>query len=156
MSSDHSRRVFLKIAPGGALFCWTASRTTDALVPSQQNPTVNQGSGTQSNSTRPSPGGSGGVGPGPGPAQHGGDYQPQTLPPPRPKNQDPAPQKPRKNLDADQKSLRDEVRQLVRDSYDLKQAIEQYGPKQTFSAEMVSKTREIERLAHSIATLAKG
>jgi hypothetical protein len=52
--------------------------------------------------------------------------------------------------------LRDEVLQLVRDSQELKKAVEQVGPKQPLSAEMVSKTKEIEKLARSIATLAKG
>ena len=146
MSSDRSRRAFLRYAPGGALLFWTASRNTDALIPPQQNPTMNQGSGNQSTSSHPSPGGAGiGPGPGPGPAQHGGDYQPQTFPPPDRKNQDPAPRKPRKNLAADQRSLRDEVLQLVRDSQELKKAVEQVGPKQPLSAEMVSKTKEIGR-----------
>jgi hypothetical protein len=59
-------------------------------------------------------------------------------------------------LEADQKSLRDEVRQLVQDSQELKNAVERAGLKEPLSAEMVSRTKEIEKLARSIATLAKG
>ncbi len=120
---------------------------------------MNQGNNGQPISPRPFPGGGGiggGTGQGPSPAQHGGDIQPQTISRPDRKNQDPAPSKPRKNLAADQRSLRDEVRQLVQDSQELKKAVERASAKQPLSAEMLSKTEEIERLAHNIAALAKG
>jgi hypothetical protein len=52
--------------------------------------------------------------------------------------------------------MRDDVRQLVRDTQELKTAVEQGGPKQSLSAEMIGKTKEIEKLAHNIAALAKG
>jgi hypothetical protein len=66
------------------------------------------------------------------------------------------PRKPRKDLAADQKSLREEVLQLVRDTQELQKAVEQSAGNPRLSATMQDKTKEIERLAHNIATLAKG
>lgn len=160
MSPDHSRRNFLKYAPG-ALFLLTAARTTNAQRPPTQGPAMNPGSGNSADATaspsnnRPG-GGGGGSGQGPGPAQHSGDYQPPTISGPQDKHKNDPPRKPRKDLAADQKSLRDDVRQLVRDTQELKKAVEQGGPKQSLSAEMIGKTKEIEKLAHNIAALAKG
>ena len=92
---------------------------------------------------------------GPDPAHHDGDVQtvkPLGQPPPKPKE----PAKPKKDLAADQKSLREQVQKLVSDTRDLKAAIEQAEAKKPLSAGMVDKTKEIEKLAHNIATLAKG
>jgi hypothetical protein len=66
------------------------------------------------------------------------------------------PRKPRKDLAADQKSMREDVQQLVRNTQELTKALEGFGPKQPLSVEMIGKTKEIEKLAHDIAELAKG
>jgi predicted RNase H-like nuclease (RuvC/YqgF family) len=124
---------------------------------------MNTGSGSQTGPSQSSPhggfggsGGSGGQSPPPGPAQKSGDYQPVTISGSHDKDKGEPPRKPRKDLAADQKDLRNEVRQLVRDTEELKKAVEQFGPEQSLSAELVGKTKEIEKLAHDIATLAKG
>jgi hypothetical protein len=147
MSPNHSRRNFLKFAPGAiALF----SMAQSALA---QNPPPPGG-------IRP-PGGSGGGGgfgggmP-PGPAGHDGDYQPGRVGGAHTHDKVEVPHKPRKDLAADQKSMREDVQQLVRSTQELKNAMEGFGPKQPLSAEMIGKTKEIEKLAHDIAELAKG
>ncbi len=92
---------------------------------------------------------------GPDPAHHDGDVptaQPLGLPPPKAK----PPSKPKKDLAADQKSIREQVQQLVRDTKDLQVALDQAQAKNNLSAQMIDKTKEIEKLAHNIATLAKG
>ena len=103
-------------------------------------------------------GGSGGLGGGipPGPAAHNGDFDPGKISEVRDARKSEPPTKLRKNLAADQKSMRDDVRQLVRDTQELRNAIEQFGPAQTLSVELIGKTKEIEKLAHYIAVLAKG
>jgi hypothetical protein len=149
MTLDQPRRNFLKYA-SGVLLLITAARNAVALRAPQQPPPP---------SPHPvSPGGGGIGGPPPGPAQHGGDYQPPTLSGSydRKKDKDPAPHKPRKDLAADQKTLRDEVQRLALDTQELSKAVAEFGPKQALSAELVGRTKEIERLAHDIAVLAKG
>jgi hypothetical protein len=153
MSPDRSRRNFLKFAPG-AIALFSMARTALA-----QNPPT---SGTTSNppSNRP-PGassGNGGYGHGmpPGPAGHDGDYQPGKVGGAHEHDKVEVPRKPRKNLAADQKTMREDVQQLVRTTQELKNAMEGFGPKQPLSAEMIGKTKEIEKLAHDIAELAKG
>ena len=145
MTSDHSRRNFLRYSSGAFLLI-TSARTAVA----QQTPPP---------SPRPvSPAGGGMGGPPPGPAQKAGDYQPPTLSGPfdRKRDKDPAPRKPRKDLAADQKTLRDDVQRLAMETQELTRAISEFGPKQALSAELVGKTKEIEKLAHDIAELAKG
>ena len=158
MNSARSRRNFLTYLPGFTILILAGSRRVAAMLTPEQNPTMNQGNPGQA-PAHPSPnsnGTGGNIGPGPGPAQHGGDYQPINIGKPEDKNKNPAPRKPRKDLEADQKTLRDEVRQLVLDSHDLKKAVEQFGPGQSLSSELIGKTKEIEKLAHDIAVLAKG
>jgi hypothetical protein len=157
MSSARSRRNFLTYLPGFAILLLTGSRRAAGMSTPEQNP--NQGSSGQAPPAHPSPnsnGSGGSVGAGPGPAQHGGDYQPINISRTEDKNKNPAPRKPRKDLEADQKTLRDEVRQLVLDSHDLKKAVEQFGSGRSLTAELIGKTKEIEKLAHNIAVLAKG
>lgn len=151
MTPDHSRRNFLRYVPG-AFLLFASAGTARALPALQQTPPT-----TSSGSAPVHPTNNSGMG-GPGPAQHGGDYQPQTISGPydRKKDKDPAPHKPRKDLAADQKTLRDEVRQLAMDTQELSKAIAQTGPTQALPAELVGKTKEIEKLAHDIAVLAKG
>jgi len=160
MNSARSRRNFLTYLPGISLLLLAGSRRLVAMPTSEQNPVMNPGSSSQAPPAHPSPNnngsGGGNVGPGPGPAQHGGDYQPPTITRPEDKNKNPAPKKPRKDLEGDQKILRDEVRQLVLDSHDLKKAVEQFGPGRSLTTELIGKTKEIEKLAHNIAVLAKG
>ena len=156
MTPDQSRRNFFGYVSGAFLLI-TAARNANA------SPAPEQTSGAQSPPPLHPPmgnggsGGGGGIG-GPGPAQKGGDYQPPTISGPydRKKDRDPAPKKPRKDLAADQKTLRDDVRRLALDSQELNKAIAQFGPKQVLPADLVDKTKEIERLAHDIAELAKG
>jgi hypothetical protein len=156
MTPDQSRRNFFKYVPGTFLLI-TAARNTTPLVAPQQSPVTPPG-GVQPPVHGAIGGGGNGGGMGPGPAQHGGDYQPPTMAGPYDKNKekDPAPHRPRKNLADDIKTLRDEVQRLVSDTHELNNAVAQFGPKQTLSAEMIGKTKEIERLAHDIAELAKG
>jgi hypothetical protein len=161
MTPDLSRRNFFRYVPGTFLLI-TAARNVAALRAPQQSPQNPPTGGVQP----PHPmgggnGGSGGIGPGPGPgpAQHGGDYTMPTIVGPHDRRQDekdPAPHRPRKNLVDDQKTLRDEVLRLVSDTRELNKAVAQFGPRQALSAEMVGKTKEIEKLAHDIAELAKG
>jgi hypothetical protein len=163
MTPDHSRRNFLRYVPG-ALFVLTAAQTTSAQRPGQGS-SINPGSGNpvdaQPSTSHGGLGGGGGVGgqtPPPGPAQKNGDYQPPTLEGPhdKSKDKDPAPHKPRKDLAADQKTLRDEVQRLALDTQELNNAVAQFGPRQALSVELVGKTKEIEKLARDIAALAKG
>jgi hypothetical protein len=157
MTSERSRRIFLKYFPGAAFLMLAAISRTYALHLPAQNPTVNPGNNGQTTPAHPPMGGGyGGGGMGPSPARQNGDTQPQTITPPDPKKGDPAPRKPRKNLAANQRDLRAEVQQLVRDSQELKKAVEQFGPNRLSSPDMVAKTKEVEKLAHSIAALAKG
>ena len=159
MSSARSRRDFLTYIAGFTIPLLAGARRLVAMPPPKQNPPMNQGNPSQAPPAHPSPNsngtGGGNIGPGPGPAQHGGDYQPVNISRPEDKSKNPAPRKPRKDLDADQKILRDEVRQLVLDSHDLKKAVEAASG-QTLTAELIGKTKEIEKLAHNIAVLAKG
>jgi len=150
MTPDHSRRNFFSYI-SGAFLAITAARSADALPAPQQTPPTSNGPQPTNHQN------GGGMG-GPGPAQHGGDYQPPTISGPydRKKDKDPAPKKPRKDLAADQKTLRDDVQRLALDTQELSKAIAQFGPKQALPAELVDKTKEIERLAHDIAELAKG
>lgn len=151
MTSDHSRRNFFKYVPGVFLAIASARNAAALSAPQQAPPTTSNGAQPPNHQS------SGGMG-GPGPAQHGGDYQPPTLSGPydRKKDKDPAPKKPRKDLDADQKTLRGDVQQLALDTQELSKAIAQFGPRQALPADLVGKTKEIERLAHDIAELAKG
>jgi hypothetical protein len=150
MSPDRSRRNFLKFAPGTiALF----SMAQAALA---QNPP--QGGSNPTGNRPPGSGGGGGYGHGipPGPAGHDGDYQPGKVGGAHEHDKVEVPRKPRKDLAADQKSMREDVQQLVRTTQELKNAMEGFGPKQPLSAEMIGRTKEIEKLAHDIAELAKG
>lgn len=148
MSPDRSRRNFLKFAPGAvALFSMT--QTALGQNPPQGNPPSNRPPGS-------SGGGGYGHGMGVGPAGHDGDFQPGKVEGTHAHDKVEVPRKPRKDLAADQKSMREDVQQLVRTTQELTKAMEAFGPKQSLSAEMIGKTKEIEKLAHDIAELAKG
>jgi hypothetical protein len=153
MSPDYSRRNFLKFAPGAiALF----SMVQGALA---QNPPQGGSTTNPTGGRPPSYGGGGGFGGGgrpPGPAGHDGEFQPGNADGMGKHEKVEVPHKPRKDLAADQKSMREDVQQLVRNTQELTKAMEGYGPKQPLSAEMIGKTKEIEKLAHDIAELAKG
>jgi hypothetical protein len=150
MSPDRSRRNFLKFAPGTiALFSMAQAVVAQNPPQGGPNPTGNRPPG--------SGGGGGGLGHGmpPGPAGHDGDFQPGKVGT-HDHDKVEVPRKPRKDLAADQKNMREDVQQLVRTTQELKNAMEGFGPKQPLSAEMIGKTKEIEKLAHDIAELAKG
>lgn len=149
MSPDHSRRNFLKFAPG-AIALFSMAQTALAQNPPQGNPPGNRPPG--------SGGGGGGYGHGmpPGPAGQDGDFQPGRVGGTHAHDKVEVPSKPRKDLAAAQKSMREDVQQLVRSTQELKAAIAEFGPKQPLSAQMIGKTKEIEKLAHDIAELAKG
>jgi hypothetical protein len=150
MSPDQSRRNFLKFAPG------TIALLSMAQAVLAQNPPQG-GSNPTGNRPPGSGGGGGGFGHGmsPGPAGHDGDFQPGKVGT-HDHDKVEVPRKPRKDLVADQKSMREDVQQLVRTTQELKNAMEGFGPKRPLSAEMIGKTKEIEKLAHDIAELAKG
>jgi len=157
MSWVHSRRKFLLFAPA-AVALFSMARNVFAQNPPQG------GSATNPNSNRPAGNGggfggggygAGGTAPGPGPAARDGDFKPGKVSGMHDKDHSEPPSKPRKDLTADQKSMREEVQQLVRDTQELKNAIEQVGPKQRLPGELIGKTKEIEKLAHEIAALAK-
>lgn len=156
MSWVHSRRNFLKFAPPTfALF--SLARSVAAQNPPQGGTTTNPNSNRPAGSGGGGGGlGGGGIAPGPGPAAHDGEFKPGRVTGMHDRDHTEPPAKPRKDLAADQKSMRQEVQQLARDTEELKKAIEQIGPKQTLSVELIGKTREIEKLAHEIAALAKG
>lgn len=154
----HSRRNFLFFVPGTvALF----SMARGALA---QNPPPGGSTTTPPTRSGGTGGGGGGFGGGgggggglpPGPAGHDGDFQPGRVTGMRDKSKADTPSKPRKDLAADQKSMRDDVERLVRETHELNKAIEEFGPKQPLPAEVIGKTKEIEKLAHDIAALAKG
>jgi hypothetical protein len=149
MSPGHSRRNFLKLAPATVALLSIARRVLAQNLPpgGPANPTSKQNSGS---------GGGFGGGMPPGPAAHNGDFDPGKVSSIHDKAKTEPPSKPRKDLAADQKSMREEVQQLVRDTQDLKNAVEQFGSAQQLSPELVGKTKEIEKLAHDIAALAKG
>jgi hypothetical protein len=150
MSPDRSRRNFLKFAPG-AVALFSLARTALAQNPPPgNNPPTNRPPGSGGG------GGYGGGGTPPGPAGHDGDYQPGRIGGSHAHDKVEVPRQPRKNLAADQKSMREDVQQLVRNTQELQKAIEGFAPKQPLSAEMIGKTKEIEKLAHQIAELAKG
>ena len=150
MSPDHSRRNFLKFAPG-AIALFSIVQTAFAQNPPQGNPPSNRPPGSGG-------GGGGGFGHGmpPDPAGRDGDFQPGRVEGTHAHDKVEVPRKPRKDLAADQKSMREDVQQLVRTTQELKNAMEGFGSKQSLSAEMIGKTKEIEKLAHDIAELAKG
>lgn len=151
MSPDHSRRNFLKFAPGTiALFSMAQAALAQNPPQGGTNPTGNRPPG--------SGGGGGGFGHGmaPGPAGHDGDFQPGRVGGTHAHDKVEVPRKPRKDLAADEKSMREDVQQLVRTTGELQKALEGFGPKQPLSAQMIGRTREIEKLAHDIAELAKG
>jgi hypothetical protein len=155
MNPDHSRRNFLKFAPGTiALF----SIAQSALA---QNPPAG-GATANPNNNHPSGSGGGGGGGGfgggrsAGPAGHDGDFQPGKVTGMGDRQHLDHPAKPKKDLAANQKSMREDVQQLVRSTQELKKAIEEFGPQRALSADMIGKTKEIEKLAHDIAELAKG
>jgi hypothetical protein len=154
MSPDHSRRNFLKFVPG-AIALFSVARTALAQNPPQGGGTTNP-TGVRPPSSGGGGGGFGGGGRPPGPAGHDGDFQPGKADGTYAHDKVEVPRKPRKDLAADQKSMREEVQQLVRTTQELKKAMEGFGPKQPLSAEMIGKTKEIEKLAHDIAELAKG
>jgi hypothetical protein len=151
MSPDRSRRNFLKLTPG------TIALFSVAQAALAQNPPQGGGNPT---GNRPPGGGGGGGGFGggmpPTPAGRDGDYQPGKIGGTHSHDKVEVPHKPRKDLVADQKSMREDVQQLVRSTQELKNAIGLFGPKQQLSAEMIGKTKEIEKLAHDIAELARG
>ena len=156
MSPDHSRRNFLKLAPG-AIALFSIAQTALAQNPPQS------GSSTNPTGARPPSygggGGGGGFGGGgrpPGPAGQDGNFQPGNADGMHNHEKAEAPHKPRKDLAADQKSMREDVQQLVRNTQELTKAMEGLGAKQPLSAEMIAKTKEIEKLAHDISELAKG
>jgi hypothetical protein len=154
MSPAHSRRNFLKFAPG-AIALFSIAQTALAQNPPQGGATTNPTSARPSGSG----GGGGGFGGGgkpPGPAGHDGDFQPGQPDGMHKHEKVEVPRKPRKDLAADQKSMREDVQQLVRNTQELQKAMEGFGAKQPLSEEMIGKTKEIERLAHDIAELAKG
>jgi hypothetical protein len=153
MTPDQSRRKFFRYVPGTVLLI-TAARNAVAMRAPQQN----AGTPPLSHPVNLGGGNGAGTGQGPGPAQHGGEHDPGTISGAydRRKDKDPAPKQPRKDLAADQKTLRDDVQRLALDSQELNKAIAQFGPKQALPAELVGKTKEIEKLAHDIAELAKG
>jgi hypothetical protein len=148
MSPDRSRRNFLKFAPG-AVALLSMAQTAFAQNPPQGNPPSNRPPGSGG-------GGGYGHGMGVGPAGHDGDFQPGRVEGTHTHDKVEVPRKPRKDLAADQKSMREDVQQLVRTTQELTKAMEGFGPKQSLSAELIGKTKEIEKLAHDIAELAKG
>ena len=118
MSSDRSRRNFLKFAPG-AIALFSLARTALAQNPPQgNNPPTNRPPGSGGG------GGYGGGGTPPGPAGHDGDYQPGRIGGSHAHDKVEVPRQPRKNLAADQKSMREDVQQLVRNTQELQKAIE--------------------------------
>jgi len=158
MSRDHSRRNFLLLAPG-ALTLLSVAPGIDAQNPPQGGSTTNPTSNRPASSGGGGGfggGGSGGGGLPPGPAGHDGDFKPGKISGMHDKDHNEPPAKPRKDLAADQKNMRTEVQQLVRDTQELKKALEQIGAKQPLSEELIGKTKEIEKLAREIAVLAKG
>ena len=152
MSRVHSRRNFLLFTSAAVAF-FSMARGVFAQNPPQGgqsgNPNPNRPLGMGGG------GGFGGGGMAPGPAARDGDFKPGKVSGTHDKDRPEPPPKPRKDLAADQKSMRNEVQQLVRDTQELKKAIEHVGPKQQLSVELVGKTKEIEKLAHEIAALAK-
>jgi hypothetical protein len=167
MNQDHSRRNFLRYVPGAFFLLSAASSATaqhssqgSAMNPGNPGTTTPVSGGSSMGGSGGGGfggggnGGGGGGGMGPDPAHHDGDVQtPKPLGKPD-KAKEPA--KPKKDLAADQKSLREQVQKLVSDTRDLKAAIEQAEARKPLSAGMLDKTKEIEKLAHNIATLAKG
>jgi hypothetical protein len=160
MSWVHSRRNFLLFTPGVVALCSMAQGALAQNPPqggSTTNPNSNRPAGSRGGAGGFGGGGSGGGGiaPGPGPAARDGDFKPGRASGMHDQDHTEPPSKPRKDLATDQKNMRQEVQQLVRNTQELKNALEQVGPKQRMPAELIGKTKEIEKLAHEIAALAK-
>jgi hypothetical protein len=155
MSQNSSRRNFLRYVPG-ALLALYATRTMAA--PGQQN-----SNGTPVKGAVPSsfpnngPGNtphSGGAGP--SPAQQGGDISapPKVVPPSDPTK--PKQDNLNKDMRADERDIRQQVRQLAEYVDQLKQEIEKTDSTRVLSLDILRRTKDIERLARHIGTLEKG
>lgn len=62
----------------------------------------------------------------------------------------------KKDLRADEMDIRDQVRQLAEYASELKQAIDKTDSTKVLSLDILRKTKDIEKLAHHIATLERG
>ena len=164
MSPIILRRSFLGYMHG-AVLALLATRVMAS--PSPQNPPPNN---SASGGTPAKPGGGGtsfpgngqgntprgGGGPGPSPAAAEGDTQPTTRIAPK---DDPTKTKkddPNKVLRSDERDIRSQVRQLAEYVAQLKQEIEKTDSTRVLSMDILRKTKDIERLAHHIASLEKG
>jgi hypothetical protein len=162
MNLDSSRRIFLRIIPGA--FVGLLAVRALALQP------VAGQAGNGATSPLPKPGGGSGGGL-PKPPSGSGTTD-GTLPPapdstnPTPPTQNGrhgsntgAPEAPKPNpklLKANQTGIKTNVEKLAELAEELKKQVEDTDSTKVLSLDMIKKSQEIEKLAHTIATLAKG
>jgi hypothetical protein len=161
MSHNNSRRSFLRFIPGTLLALCAAPAV---FAQGQQNPPppntgqggTPKGGGGGAFPTNGSGSGGGSGGFGPSPAQQGGDIQTphNAIPPDDPKKT--KKNDPNKDLRADETELHQQVRQLAEYVSELKQEIEKTDSTKVLSVDIFRKTKDIEKLAHHIASLEKG
>jgi len=165
MSKDSSRRTFLGILSGAAATCF-ASR---AFGSQQQNPPPNMHS---AGGTAPPNYGQGNVhgggnGNGPGGGINGssgaaGGPQPVSsedtngITPGKNGGKNPPPTTMNTDLRSDARNIRVQVNQLAQQVSQLKAEIEKTDATKVLSLDIIRKTKDIEKLAHYIASLEKG
>jgi hypothetical protein len=145
MIQDSSRRLFLRLVPTAVAGLWAFKTFAQEQPPPPK---------------RPAPTG----GPGSGSSSNGGP-KPTTSNPPSnptmPKN-DPngvlpeAPKADPKLLKANETGIKHDIEKLAELAQELKKEIDATDSTKVLSIDMIKKTQEIEKLAHQIATLAKG
>jgi hypothetical protein len=164
MNLDSSRRIFLRIIPGAIAGLW-ALKAFGHEAPAGQ---------ATSGSTSPPPsktngGGSGGGGGLPKPpssqATDDGSLAPasdstKALPPTQNSHVHaevpPAPKADPKLLKENQTGIKTNVTKLAELAQELKKQVEETDATKVLSLDLIKKSQEIEKLAHQIATLAKG
>jgi hypothetical protein len=162
MSLDSSRRFFLRIVPGAiaGLVAFRAfahaqpqgQSTNGQAIPKGSSGNGGSGaggmvkppapSGTEDGTLTPSPDSTVAPPPGPRHAAH-------SDPPPAPKA-DP------KLLAANQTGIKTNVKRLAELAEELKKQVEETDATKVLSLDLIKKSQEIEKLAHQIATLARG
>jgi ABC-type transporter Mla subunit MlaD len=144
MIQDSSRRIFLKLVPTAVVGLWAFKTLAQEPPPPK----------------RPAPIG----GPGPGSSSTGGPKPSSSNPPLNPvlpKN-DPdgvLPEVPKadpKMLKQNESGIKRDIEKLAELAQELKKQVETTDSTKVLSIDMLKKTQEIEKLAHQIATLAKG
>jgi hypothetical protein len=162
MIQDSSRRVFLRIIPGALAGLWTVRAFAHQPVAGQAT------NGSSNTPPQPKPGGGGGL-----PRQPSNSGTTDGTLPPAPDSTNPTPptqagrhglntgpsEAPKANpklLTANQTGIKTNVEKLAELAEELKKQVEDTDSTKVLSLDMIKKSQEIEKLAHTIAALARG